>query len=160
MRRAALAAALAALLLLTGAARCRRVPPKTWNGTIAVGKLGGVANVSAQFFQSNGCSWENGEALRDVDGLIWDVRRYAKLKVRAVWTTDGGTAPSSVGGYYLDAGCERLRDEGWAQPQMGKPAVFRIPKGARWMVVEAQTLSPSGEIRVTMRSPGRRCRRR
>ena len=155
-----LAVALTVFLCLgmvpVGAAPPKRppVPPKDWAGRIHASHL---TSASALAFEQNGCDWGPAAPLDGGDALIWEVKEYAGLEATTTWkTTQPGSAPQNLTGYFLDEDCVRVNGVLWQHSYEAKdvPQKIVIPENAVWSVVQATWFGVSAEIDVKMHSDG------
>ena len=142
-----------ALLLPTSSWAAHSVPPKTWRGTIQVAKHSS-SSVTGTAFVTNGCKWQN-PALNGLDAVVFDVYSHRGLAGKVTWTTTNPVKPTSLFGSFRTASCG-LTGTTWSSTQSGIAKSFAIPSGAKWLVVQPVTNVPSGNIAVTVSSPGRR----
>jgi hypothetical protein len=150
-----IAAALAVVLPLPAAGACKPIRPKSWKGTIS---LAGHVSATNQSFLINKCVLPD-PALNGVDARVFNVASHRGLKATASWRTATAVRPDLVTGTFYSAKCTGLPGTGWEQRTMGKRVAFKIPAGAKWLLVTPYTVTPSKDIAVTISSAGRKCRR-
>lgn len=152
-------AGLVAMVVLTGAARCKPVPPKDWRGTIRLAQAG-VALTRKYFVEFDPtCTWKGQEQnINGLDALIWDVGAHAGLAASVTWTTDFPVPPTSVTGQYFNSICMIHPTATFTAPRAGSAHRFRIPTKVKWLVVSPASLPISANVAVTLHSFGRKCR--
>ena len=144
-----------ALLLPTQAFACVTVPAKTWKGAMTTAAM--RISVSNTAFTSNGCKWAN-PALNGLDAIAFDVASHRGLTGKMTWTTDAPLKPDALIGSFRTASCAPIPTAQLSQATSGKALAFTFPKTAKWLIVQTVTNIPSEDIKVTISSPGRRCR--
>ena len=144
-----------ALLLPTQALACVAVPAKTWKGAMQTAAL--RISVSNTAFTNNGCKWTN-PALNGADAIVFDVASHRGLQGKVTWTTDAPLKPDALLGSFRTASCGAIPNGQWSQPTSGKALAFTFPSNAKWLIVQTVTNVPSKDIKVTITSPGRKCR--
>jgi hypothetical protein len=146
------------------AAKCEPVPPQDVEGHIELIPIL-RQSMTANYFEENDCEWGGADQLNGLDAVILDIEGMSgPAKIKAVVHNLSLTPMEAV---FLHANCAR----------MGNPVVFgptvetaqeefkiKIPKGAKWVLVQGSTEPPagsaSGDIDVTLQTDGKECKRK
>ena len=77
------------------------------------------------------------------------------------WSAEDSTASPSLSGSFLDGTCQPIIEGGFSSSDSGAPLSISIPRQAKWLEVDAQSVVPwPSNITVTIQSHGKKCRRR